>query len=126
MSAKLCCHDITPNNRTHTLTTAQYPRALTLNDIDGKGLGALLHPVDLGCADIVSVETGVEAVDEDTLVWISCEVHSRGQGGAVVHAQPQICGCWVSQQARQQVVLTLLPYHPQGRTAGPEQTVWIW
>lgn len=98
---------------------------LTLNDVDGKGLGGLLHSVDPRCADIVGVEAGVELVDENASVPVNCEVHPGGHRGAVVHAEAQVCGFWVSQQAGQQVVLTLLLHHPQGCAAGPEHTVWI-
>ena len=99
---------------------------LTLNDVDGKGLGRLLHSVDPGCADVVSVEAWVEAVDENTAVPVNCEVHPWRHTGAIVHAEAKVRGCWVGQQAGQQVVLTLLPHHPQGRAAGPEHTAWIW
>lgn len=97
----------------------------TLYDVDGKGLGCLLDPFDLGCANVVSVEVGLEAVDENSTASVNCVVHFRGHGGAVVHAQAQICGFWVSQQAGQQVILTLLPHHSQRCAAGPEHTVWI-
>lgn len=83
----------------------------TLYDIDGKGLGCLLDPFDLGCANVVCVEAGLEAMDENSTVSVNCVVHFLGHGGAVVHAQAQICGFWVSQQAGQQVILTLLPHH---------------
>lgn len=99
---------------------------LTLNDVEGKGFGGLLHSVDLGRADIISVEAGAEAVDENTIVPVHGEVHSWRHGGAVLHAEAHICGCWVGQQAGQQVVLTFLTHHPQGRAAGPEQTAWIY
>lgn len=95
----------------------------TLYDVDGKGLGCLLHPFDLGCADVVSVEAGLEAVDENSTVSVNCVVHSWGHSGAVVHAQAQMCGFRVSQQAGQQVILTLLPHHSQRCAAGPEHTV---
>lgn len=98
---------------------------LTLNDVDGKGLGCPLHSVDLRCADVVSIEAGVQAVDENTTVPVNCEVHPRRHGGTVVHAEAQVCSFWVGQQAGQQVVLTLLLHHPQGRAAGPEHTGWI-
>lgn len=98
---------------------------LTLNDVDGKGLGGPLHSIDPGCADIVSVEAGVEAVDEYTTVSVNCEVHAWWDSGAIVHAEAQVCGCWVSQQAGQQIVLTLFFHHPQGGAAGPERTIWI-
>lgn len=68
------------------------PSGLTLNDVDGKGLRDPLHPVDPGRADVVSVEAGVEAVDEDALALVDCEVHSWWHSGAVVHAEPQVCG----------------------------------
>lgn len=99
--------------------------SLTLNDVDGEGLGCPLHSADLGCTDIVSVEAGVEAVDENTTASVNCEVHSRRYGGAIVHAEAQVCGCGVGQQAGQQVVLTFFLHHPQGGAAGPEHTVWI-
>lgn len=67
-------------------------RALTLNDIDGKGFGDLLHSIDSGGADVVCIETRVEAVDENAPVRVGGDVHSRGQSGAVLHAKPQVCG----------------------------------
>lgn len=97
----------------------------TLYDVDGKGLGSLLHPFDLGCADVIGVEAGLEAADENSTVSVSRVVHVCWHGGAVVHAQAQICGLWVSQQAGQQVILTLLLHHSQRRAAGPEHAVWI-
>lgn len=99
---------------------------LTLNDIDRKGLGGLLHAVDPGCADIVSIVAGMEPVDEDTTVPVNCKVHPRWHGGAVVHAEAQVCGGGVCQQAGQQVVLPLLPHHLHRRAASPEHTVWVW
>lgn len=98
---------------------------LTLNDVDGKGLGRPLHSVDPGRADIVGVEARVEVVDENTTVPVNGEVHLWWHAGAIVHAEAQVCGCWVGQQAGQQVVLTLFPHHPQGCAAGPEHTAWI-
>lgn len=103
----------------------QLLRKLTLYDIDGKGFGGPLHSFDLGCADIVSIEAWLEVVNEDTTVAVNGEVHSWWHSGAIVHAEAQVCGFWVSQQAGQQVVLTLFPYHPQWRAAGPEQAVRI-
>lgn len=93
---------------------------LTLYDVDGKGLGCLLHTPDPGCADVVGVEAGLEAADENSAVSVNRVVHFRGHGGAVVHAEAQICGFWVSQQAGQQVILTLLLHHSQRCAAGPE------
>lgn len=75
----------------------QQTRGLTLNDVDGKGSGGLFHSVDPGCADIVSIEAGVEAVDENTMVPINCEVHPWWHSAAIVHAKAKVCGCWVSQ-----------------------------
>lgn len=98
---------------------------LTLNDVDGEGLGGPLHSVDLGRTDIVRVEAGVEAVDENTTVSVNCKVHSRRYSGAVVHAEAEVRGCGVGQQAGQQVVLTFFLHHPQGSAAGPEYTDWI-
>lgn len=97
----------------------------TLYDVDGKGLGRLLDPFDLGCADVVSVEAGLEVADENSTVSVNCEVHFLRHCGAVVHAQAQIGSVWVGQQAGQQVILTLLPHHTHRCTAGPEHMVWI-
>lgn len=47
----------------------------TLYDVDGKGLGRLLDPFDLGCADVVSVEAGLEIADENSTVSVNCVVH---------------------------------------------------
>lgn len=69
---------------------------LTLNDVDGKGFGGPLHPVDFGCADVVGGEAGVEAVDENTTVPVNCEVHPWWHSGAIVHAEAKVCSCWVS------------------------------
>ena len=68
------------------------PSGLTLNDVDGKGLRDLFHSIDLGCADIVSVEAWVKTVDEDAAVPVDGEVHSWWHSGAVVHAEAQVCG----------------------------------
>lgn len=97
----------------------------TLYDVDGKGLGCLLDPFDLGRADIVGIEARLEAADENSTVSVNCVVHFRGHGGAIVHAQAQVCGFWVRQQAGQQVILTLLLHHSQSCAAGPEHTVWV-
>lgn len=74
----------------------------------------------------MSVETGVEALDEDTTVAVGSEVHPRRYGGAVVHAEGQVSGVGVGQKTGQHVHLTLLLHHLQGCAAGPEQNVWIW
>lgn len=104
---------------------SKHPSGLTLNDVNGKSFGGLLHSIDPGCADVVSIEAGAEAVNEDTTVPVNCEVHPWWHCGAVVHAEAQVCGPWVGQQAGKKVVLTLLLHDPQGRAAGPEHTVWI-
>lgn len=98
---------------------------LTLNDVDRKGLRDPFYTVDLGCADVVSVEAGVEAVDENASVPVHSEVHSRWDGGTVVHAQAQLGGWWVRQEAGQHVLFPFLPHHSQGGAAGPEHTMWI-
>ena len=98
---------------------------LTLNDVDWEGPGHLLHAPDSGGADVVGVEAGVEAVDEDAPVGEGREVHAWGQSGAVVHAEPHVSGCRVSQQAGQEALLPLLPHHSEVGDAGPEQAVWI-
>lgn len=89
------------------------PSEPTLYDVNGKGLGGLFHPIDLGCADVVCIEAGVEAMDENATMPVNCEVHAWRHSGAIVHAEAQVCCFWVRQQAGQQVVLTLLPHHPQ-------------
>ena len=98
---------------------------LTLNDVDGEGPGHLLHSPHSGGADVVSVEAGVEAVDEDAPVGEGREVHAWGQSGAIVHAEAHVSGCRVGQQAGQQALLPLLPHHSEVGDAGPEQAVWI-
>lgn len=60
---------------------------LTLNDVDGKGFRCLLHSIDFGCADVVSIEAGVEAVDENTTVPVNCNIHPWWHCSAVVHAK---------------------------------------
>lgn len=65
---------------------------LTLNNIDRKSLRGLFYPIDLGCADVVSVEAGVEAVDQNASVPIHSKVHSWWVGGAIIHAEAQLRG----------------------------------
>lgn len=64
-------------------------------------------------------------MDENTTVAVNCEVHPWRHIGAIIHTETKVCGIWIGQQTGQQVVLTLLPHHPQGRATSPEHTVWI-
>lgn len=98
---------------------------ITLNDVDGKGLGLPLHTIDPCCAHVVSSKAGLQASDQNPLMAVNRVVHPRWDRGAVVHPQPQVCGLWVSEQTRQQRVLTLLPHYTQGGTTAPEHIVWI-
>lgn len=68
------------------------PRALTLNDIDRKSLGGPLHIIDFGRTHIVSIEAGVEIVDENATVAVNGDVHSWRHSGAVVHSEAYVCG----------------------------------
>lgn len=90
-------NDPKTSSGTHLLSAS----ALTLYDIDRKGLWSPLHSFDPSCADIVSIEAGLEAVDENTTVAVNCEVHAWRHTGAVVHAEAQVCGFRVGEQAGQ-------------------------
>lgn len=99
MNIKLDSHIYLNDSKTPFGNHRKPSSELTLYDIDGEGLGCPLHSVDLGCADIVSIAAGLEAVDENTTVAVNCEVHPWWYGGTIIHAETEVCGFWIGQQA---------------------------